>query len=135
VVASFGPPELCVVAALLVGLIASPMWPTILAMSADEFPGGGPYLFGLLSSGGNFGGFFMPWIVGAVSEVSNLRWGLATAALTPMLMVPLILWMRKKKTHHWTRVAPQTVDLENISSEPIPLASETEMQPPEEQVR
>lgn len=113
VLASFGPPELCVVSALLVGLVASPMWPTILAVSADEFPGGGPYLFGLLSSGGNFGGFFMPWIVGGVAEEADLRWGLASAALTPLLMVPLILWMRNTKTHHWTRVAPESVNLDD----------------------
>ena len=29
----------------------------------------------------------MPWLVGVVADSSNLRWGLAIAAFTPLLML------------------------------------------------
>lgn len=41
IMASFLPQHLALAAAVLVGLTGSPMWPTVMAVTADEFPGGG----------------------------------------------------------------------------------------------
>jgi hypothetical protein len=43
--------------------------------------------FGVLACLGNAGGISMPWLVGVVADASNLRWGLAIAAFTPLLML------------------------------------------------
>ena len=41
-----------------------------------------------------FGGIVMPWVVGAIADVSGMRWGLASATLCPVGMVIVLLWVR-----------------------------------------
>ena len=82
-------------ACMLAGLAGSCLWPTTLGIAGDRFPHGGATLFGLMAAMGNFGGIFMPWVVGAIADVSNLRWGLATAALCPVFMLVALFWMRR----------------------------------------
>ena len=41
-------------------------------------------MFALLGALGNFGGIFMPWLVGVVADHWGLRWGLASATLCPL---------------------------------------------------
>ncbi len=41
ILASFLPKHLALTAAILVGMTGSPMWPTVMAVTADQFPGGG----------------------------------------------------------------------------------------------
>ena len=41
IMASFLPKDLALTAAILVGMTGSPMWPTVMAITADRFPGGG----------------------------------------------------------------------------------------------
>lgn len=81
-------------ACMAAGLAVSCLWPTVLAVASDAFPHGGGSMFGLLGATGNFGGLIMPWIVGAVADVSSLRLGLGTTALCPLLLLALLLWMR-----------------------------------------
>jgi fucose permease len=82
-------------ASVAVGLAASCLWPGVLAVVGDRFPHGGASMFGLLAAVGNFGGICMPWAVGAAADVSSLRWGLSTAALSPFLMAMMLLRMRR----------------------------------------
>ncbi len=97
--ASFAPSNaMALVCCVLAGLAGSCLWPSTLAMASDRFPHGGATMFGLLAGLGSMGGICMPWIVGAVADVSNLRWGLATATLCPLLMLVCLLWMRKQPT-------------------------------------
>jgi len=107
IMASFLPQHLALTAAVLVGLTGSPMWPTVMAVTADEFPGGGATMyavclqffdascsfahaaverFGILACLGNAGGISMPWLVGVVADLFGLRWGLSIAAFTPLMM-------------------------------------------------
>jgi fucose permease len=87
-IASFAPnPGLAVAACILVGLTGSCLWPTTLAVAADRYPDGGATMFALLGALGNFGGIFMPWLVGVVADHWGLRWGLATATFCPLLML------------------------------------------------
>lgn len=96
--ASFLPsPAWALAACVLVGFTGSALWPTMLAVTADRYPGGGATMFGALAALGNAGGIFMPWVVGWVADRSDLHWGLVVSAIAPLLMLPLVLGMRKKK--------------------------------------
>jgi fucose permease len=95
-IASFAPnPGLAVAACILVGFTGSCLWPTTLAVAADRYPDGGAMMFALLGALGNFGGIFMPWLVGVVADHWGLRWGLASATLCPFLMFFTLQWLRK----------------------------------------
>jgi fucose permease len=95
-VACFAPwPGVALGACMAVGLAGSCLWPSTLGVAADHFPRGGASMFGMLAACGNFGGAFMPWMVGLTAAWTSMRWGLATTALCPLLMVFLLLWMRR----------------------------------------
>jgi fucose permease len=95
-IASFAPiPGWAVAACILVGLTGSCLWPTTLAVAADRYPQGGATMFALLGALGNFGGIFMPWLVGVVADHWGLRWGLASATFCPLAMILTLLWMRR----------------------------------------
>ena len=98
-IASFSPNRgLAVAACILVGLTGSCLWPTTLAIAVDRYPQGGATMFTLLGALGNFGGIFMPWVVGAVADHWGLRWGLASATLCPLLMILALQWMDRLRT-------------------------------------
>ena len=95
-IASFAPNRgLAVAACILVGLTGSCLWPTTLAVAADRYPHGGATMFAMLAALGNFGGIFMPWLVGVVADQWGLRWGLASATFCPLLMILTLQWMRR----------------------------------------
>ena len=83
-------------ACVAMGLAVSCLWPSMLGVAADRFPYGGASMFGLLAALGNFGGIFMPWVVGFTADRATLRWGLATATLCPLAMVALLAWMQRQ---------------------------------------
>lgn len=94
---SFAPwPLVALCACVTAGFTGSCLWPTMLAVAADRHPEGGATMFGALAALGNAGGIVMPWVVGAVADVSDLRWGLAVSALAPALMLPLVLALRRR---------------------------------------
>jgi MFS family permease len=95
VIASFSPfSGLAFTSAILAGFAGSALWPTTLAVVADRYPNGGATMYGALAAFGNVGGILMPWLVGLVADQSNLRFGLATSALAPLLMFAVFLKMR-----------------------------------------
>jgi fucose permease len=111
-IASFAPnPGLAVAACILVGLTGSCLWPTTLAVAADRYPDGGATMFALLGALGNFGGIFMPWLVGVVADHWGLRWGLATATFCPLLMLFTLQGLRT------LRATPKPIDLEMARTE------------------
>ncbi len=94
--ASFFPrPEVALAACVAAGFTGSSLWPTLLAVTADRHPEGGATMFGALAALGNAGGVFMPWLVGWIADRSSLAWGLATSALAPALLLPLVLRLRR----------------------------------------
>ena len=106
-IASFAPNrELAVSSCILVGLTGSCLWPTTLAVAADRYPHGGATMFALLGALGNFGGIFMPWLVGVVADLWGLRWGLATATVCPLAMILTLHWMRQ--LHRANRAQTET---------------------------
>ncbi len=66
-------------------------------VAADRFPSGGASMFGMLGAFGNLGCVVMPWVVGLVADLTNMRWGLSTATLCPLLMGFILLKLRKEK--------------------------------------
>jgi len=96
-VGSFAPwPLLALAGCVAAGFTGSCLWPTMLAVAADRHPEGGATMFGALAALGNAGGIVMPWVVGAVADASDLRWGLAVSALAPALMLPLVIGLRRR---------------------------------------
>jgi fucose permease len=83
-------PTLALLACIAAGFAGSSLWPTMLAVTADRYPDGGASMFAALAAFGNAGGILMPWVVGLVGDMHDLRWGLATSAIAPLLMLPLI---------------------------------------------
>ena len=66
----------------------------MLAVAADRYPDGGATMFAALAAFGNAGGIFMPWVIGYVGDVRDLHWGIATSAVAPFLMVPLVMLLQ-----------------------------------------
>lgn len=96
--ASFLPwPHAALACCVLVGFTGSCLWPTMLAVTADKHPNGGASMFGALAALGNAGGIVMPWMVGWIADRSDLAWGLATSAIAPALMLPLVLLLRPRR--------------------------------------
>ncbi|HEU5078245.1 MAG TPA: MFS transporter [Opitutaceae bacterium] len=92
---SFFPvPSVALLCCVFVGFTGSCLWPTTLAVTADRYPNGGATMFGALAALGNAGGIVMPWLAGIVADASDLRWGLATAAVTPAAMFVVLQRMR-----------------------------------------
>jgi fucose permease len=85
-------PLLALTACVAAGFTGSSLWPTMLAVAADRAPDGGASMFAALAAFGNAGGILMPWVIGVVGDARDLRWGLATSAIAPLLMLPLV-WL------------------------------------------
>ncbi len=95
-VGSFFPiPAVALTACILAGFTGSCLWPTMLAVTADRYPNGGASMFGALAALGNAGGIFMPWVVGWITDLQNLHWGLAVSALAPALMLPIVRRLKR----------------------------------------
>jgi len=92
VVACFAPWfGLRLAAAIATGLTGSCLWPTMLGVTADRFPRGGASMFGMLAAFGNFGGVFMPWVVGVTADMTGrMNWGISLAVLCPLGMIALL---------------------------------------------
>ncbi len=95
-IACFAPlPPVALAACVAAGLTGSCLWPSILGVAADRFPHGGASMFAALSAMGNFGGIFMPWIVGLTADHSTMALGLATSTFCPLLLALLLPRLRK----------------------------------------
>ena len=84
-------PVWALAACVAAGFTGSALWPTMLAVAADRYPAGGATMFAALAAFGNAGGIVMPWVIGYVGDARDLHWGIATSAIAPFLMLPLIL--------------------------------------------
>ncbi len=86
-------PYIALGAGILVGFTGSPLWPTVLAVTANRYPEGGTAMYCALTTFGNAGGIFMPWLVGWVADRSTLPLGVSVSALAPLIMIPIVLAM------------------------------------------
>lgn len=97
--AFLGNPYWALAACVAAGFTGSSLWPTMLAVAADRYPDGGASMFAVLAAFGNAGGILMPWVIGAVGDARDLHWGLATSAIAPFLMLPLVWLLFRRATH------------------------------------
>jgi fucose permease len=98
-------PVWALAACVAAGFTGSSLWPTMLAVAADRYPDGGASMFAALAAFGNAGGIFMPWVIGYVGDAHDLRWGMATSAIAPFLMLPLVMLLLAGSAHKPRSVA------------------------------
>jgi fucose permease len=84
-------PVWALTACVAAGFTGSSLWPTMLAAAADRYPNGGASMFAALAAFGNAGGILMPWVIGYVGDARDLHWGIATSAIAPLLLLPLVM--------------------------------------------
>jgi fucose permease len=89
-------PVLALIACASSGFFVSMLWPGTLSLSAARFPLAGAAMFAILAAAGDAGAALMPWSVGVIADVTNLRVGLLVAALGPLLRLP-VLWRLRPK--------------------------------------
>ncbi|HEY5893157.1 MAG TPA: MFS transporter [Chthoniobacterales bacterium] len=96
-------------ACILVGFTGSCLWPTLLAVTADRYPEGGASMYAALAALGNAGGIFMPWAAGFIADRSNLRWGLCISALAPLLMLPVVMFLKASNSRAGTALSASAI--------------------------
>ena len=92
-------PVLSLIGCALTGLGVGALWPGLLSLAADRFPGGGTLLFSLCALFGDLGCSLGPTLVGLVAEGGTLAGGLSLAAAFPAVLFAglLFLTLAKKK--------------------------------------
>ncbi len=90
----------CAVCGLSVGI----MWPGTFSKAAAELPRGGTILFALMALAGDLGCSSGPGLAGLVSGLTgdDLKRGILTAVLFPILLLAGIAACRKRGGHHGT---------------------------------
>ena len=99
-VAALAPFEMvALIACGLCGFFMGVLWPGTLSLAAKAYPMGGATLFALMALGGDVGCTTGPTIVGFVSSIfgGELKAGLLTGALFPLILVVGLLILRRKK--------------------------------------
>ena len=76
--------------AIAIGVAASCMWPTTLGIIVSKFSAGGASMFGIIAALGNSGGVIMPWLMGIVTQKSNIALGFAVDMAAPLLLLAII---------------------------------------------
>lgn len=85
----------CIVCGFSVGI----MWPGTISLSAKRFPLGGTAMFAILAMAGDVGGSLGPIFVGRCAEIfnDNIRIGLITGCVFPIVLIISILLLKRKK--------------------------------------
>jgi fucose permease len=93
-------------ACVMIGFAGSCLWPTLLAVTANQYPRGGATMFAMLGAAGNTGCFTMPWLIGVVADQSRISTGLAVAGLCPLVLFGVLLWMGRHARSREVATAP-----------------------------
>lgn len=85
-------PVISLIACGICGFSVGIMWPGVFSLSSGLYPQGGTAMFAILALGGDIGCASGPGIVGFVAQAtSNLKWGILSATMFPMLLVVFIV--------------------------------------------
>ena len=92
-------PMIAFSACILVGLMASILWPTTLGMTADRIPQGGATMFSFMAGVGNVGCIIAPWGEGIIADTYGLRTAIGLGALSPFLLILIVIgvWISDTK--------------------------------------
>lgn len=100
-------PFVSLLAFCICGWCVGPMWPGLLSLSSQRFPGGGTAMFALLALCGDIGCASAPYAVGAVTDLLveaewtsalAMRGGFAVCMAFPIMLLIGLLLLRKRKT-------------------------------------
>ncbi len=83
------------VACALTGICTSMLWPGTLIYAEEKIKGLGVAGYALLAAGGDLGASVVPQLVGIVSDVSDMRAGVLSASLFPLLGIILIIFIKR----------------------------------------
>lgn len=91
-------PALSLAGCALCGLSVGLMWPGTFSMAASSLRSGGTAMFAFLALAGDLGCSGGPTLVGIVSDIAgdNLKLGILTAILFPVVLLTTNLFLRKK---------------------------------------
>lgn len=87
-------PALSLLGCSLCGLAVSLMWPGMLSLTAQGYPGGGTAMFALMALGGDLGCSVGPWLTGVIADSSTLNLGLLSGMLFPAVMIVGLLVLK-----------------------------------------
>ena len=82
------------------GFAMGVMWPVVLSFGAKKFPGAGTAVFALFAVAGDLGCSIGPELVARVTEITNFKAGLLTAAVFPaviLILMTLLMINRKNR--------------------------------------
>ncbi len=88
-------PAVGLIACGLTGFCASMLWPGTLIYAEEKISGLGVAAYAILAAGGDMGASVAPQLVGIISDISNMRIGILSAAVFPICGIILILIMKK----------------------------------------
>lgn len=100
VLATFAPyPALGLIGCAVCGFSVGILWPGTFSLASSSLPAGGTAMFALLALAGDLGCSSGPTIVGTVADVlgGNLKAGIISAIIFPILLVIVISLLDKKK--------------------------------------
>lgn len=94
-----GHPVLCLVGCAFCGFTVGMFWPGTFSIAAVELPGGGTAMYALMALAGDLGCSSGPTVVGMVADYTggNLKAGILTAILFPVVMLCSLCFIKQKK--------------------------------------
>ncbi|EFB74842.1 MFS transporter [Subdoligranulum variabile] len=101
-VASLAPwPVLGLAGCALCGFSVGILWPGAISLSSRKCPKGGTAMFAFLALAGDLGGTVGPAAVGTLAELAgdDLKTGLLTATIFPVLLVGTLLALHRRQKH------------------------------------
>lgn len=101
-VASLAPwPVLGLAGCALCGFSVGILWPGAISLSSRKCPKGGTAMFAFLALAGDLGGTVGPAAVGTLAELAgdNLKTGLLTTTIFPVLLVGALLVLHRRQKH------------------------------------
>ena len=92
-------PVLSLVGCIVCGFSVGIMWPGTISILSKRLPAGGTAMFALLAMAGDLGGSVGPGVVGFVTQSynDNLKAGMLTGAVFPLVLVLSVLLIRARK--------------------------------------
>lgn len=85
--------------AIIIGLSFAAIYPTTLAMAADQYQRNAGTIFGLLFAVGLTGGMLFPWALGHISQAAGVRAGMVLPLIGAVMitLIVLVIWRRSSR--------------------------------------
>lgn len=84
--------------AIIIGLSFAAIYPTTLAMAADQYQRNAGTIFGLLFAVGLTGGMLFPWALGHISQAAGVRAGMVLPLIGAVMITLIVLVIRRRSS-------------------------------------